>query len=272
LAKRASLRSPRILDVGCGNGDLIAYLAHTLPGVGELQGYDVADSGHVVTGFPATTIARLGGSHPDVDWTRRIEVGQVGAPWPHEDDTFDVVCSNQVLEHVFDLAQFFSELRRVMRPGGFGVHVFPFRRVLWEAHTATPLSHRFRDRDVRAVAVRAWSKLGFGRFKQYSHRMDFDDYVELSTDLIQFACFHRNWPELADAARVAGLSASRRYTSGYYVQKLRAVRGMAPLETYRALPGVAEALASEALTLIASGTLILEKPTNYAPWTEPDCG
>lgn len=261
-----------LLDVGCGNGQLLAYLALTLPAVRELHGYDVADSGHVVGGFPETTIATLQGAAPAHNWAVRIQAGVVGKPWPYPDDFFDVVCSNQVVEHVFDLDTFFRELQRTLKPGGVSVHVFPFRRVVWEAHTAMPLAHRFRDNDTRAAVIRLWSRLGLGRFAQYRKRMDFDEYVDLSTDLIQFACCHRSWPEIAATARAAGLRASRRFTSEYYRQKVRAVRGQPPVETYERRPPFVEAIAAELLTTIASGTVVLEKPTTYQPWDEQAIG
>jgi malonyl-CoA O-methyltransferase len=42
-------------------------------------------------------------------------------PLPFSDRTFDVVVSGLVLEHLRDLAVFFGEARRVLRPGGRSV-------------------------------------------------------------------------------------------------------------------------------------------------------
>jgi SAM-dependent methyltransferase len=44
---------------------------------------------------------------------------------PFEDGSFDVVFSSNVLEHVPDLAQMHRESLRVLRPGGFCLHVMP---------------------------------------------------------------------------------------------------------------------------------------------------
>ncbi|MDI6820376.1 MAG: class I SAM-dependent methyltransferase [Candidatus Hodarchaeaceae archaeon] len=43
------------------------------------------------------------------------------AKFPHEDDSFDVVVSNQVLEHLWNTDGFFSEIRRILDPGGYAV-------------------------------------------------------------------------------------------------------------------------------------------------------
>lgn len=44
---------------------------------------------------------------------------------PFEDNTFDVIFCNHVLEHVDDDNKAMSELYRVMKPGGFGIFQVP---------------------------------------------------------------------------------------------------------------------------------------------------
>jgi 2-polyprenyl-3-methyl-5-hydroxy-6-metoxy-1,4-benzoquinol methylase len=41
--------------------------------------------------------------------------------WPCEDGEFDVVLSNQVLEHIPNTDHFFQELHRILKPGGYAV-------------------------------------------------------------------------------------------------------------------------------------------------------
>jgi len=48
-----------------------------------------------------------------------------GTHLPFPDQTFDAVFSSNVLEHVSDPAPLHAEMRRVLRPGGRGVHVMP---------------------------------------------------------------------------------------------------------------------------------------------------
>jgi SAM-dependent methyltransferase len=45
----------------------------------------------------------------------------IEAAWPFEDDHFDVVHSNQVIEHVVDLDHFVGETKRVLRARGIAV-------------------------------------------------------------------------------------------------------------------------------------------------------
>ncbi len=44
---------------------------------------------------------------------------------PFPDASFDIVFSSNVLEHVPDLVQIHKEIRRVLRPSGYAVHVLP---------------------------------------------------------------------------------------------------------------------------------------------------
>ena len=44
---------------------------------------------------------------------------------PFEDNTFDVIFCNHVLEHVDNAEQCIAELYRMMKPGGFGIFQIP---------------------------------------------------------------------------------------------------------------------------------------------------
>jgi ubiquinone/menaquinone biosynthesis C-methylase UbiE len=43
------------------------------------------------------------------------------------DTTLDIVLSNAVLEHIYDLKSAFYHLARITKPGGFGIHMVDFR-------------------------------------------------------------------------------------------------------------------------------------------------
>src|SRR5215831_12782542 len=46
-----------------------------------------------------------------------------GKTFPFRDASFDVIFSSNVLEHIADEAAVYSEMHRVLRPGGICVHV-----------------------------------------------------------------------------------------------------------------------------------------------------
>ncbi len=55
----------------------------------------------------------------------RLElVSYDGSNMPFDSDSFDIVISTAVLEHVVDMRTFVKELHRVTRPGGIGYHIY----------------------------------------------------------------------------------------------------------------------------------------------------
>lgn len=61
---------------------------------------------------------------------------------PFEDDTFDVIFSNVVFEHVMDYPITFSEINRVLKPTGVSVHTFPGQWSFKEPHVFVPFASK----------------------------------------------------------------------------------------------------------------------------------
>jgi ubiquinone/menaquinone biosynthesis C-methylase UbiE len=99
---RANLRpGDRVLDLGCGQGDLTAVLADA--GTRPL-GVEVAEA----------ALSRARRRHPELSFTR----APIDGPLPLPDGAFDVVWASEVIEHVADTARWLSEVRRVLVPSG----------------------------------------------------------------------------------------------------------------------------------------------------------
>lgn len=133
-------RSSRILDFGCGEGRLV---------------YEYRDAGFDAYGFDIRPAAKY----------RRPEDGQyfrfapTGKPTdipeyevhpsryriPFEEGSFDFVFSTSTLEHVQDHDLAFSEMARILRPGGAAIHTFPPRYILIEPHIYVPLGGAVRS-------------------------------------------------------------------------------------------------------------------------------
>jgi ubiquinone/menaquinone biosynthesis C-methylase UbiE len=101
---RLSLQSTdRVLDVGCGTGELLTRLAAKYPEV-RLAGIDpVAEMLEVARGKLSDKVdLRVG-------WAN-------GLPWPEE--TFDVVVSCNMFHYITHPVEAVQEMERVLRPGG----------------------------------------------------------------------------------------------------------------------------------------------------------
>lgn len=63
---------------------------------------------------------------------------------PFADHSFDIVFSSNVLEHVPDLVQMHSEIRRVLKPSGYAVHILPTHAWrFWTTLSAFPTAAQY---------------------------------------------------------------------------------------------------------------------------------
>ncbi len=180
----------RVLDVGCGRGDTVAWLCE--------QGYDAygvdvrADYLDMGRGF--LDRAGHGGG-------RLREI--VDDRYPFDDGSFDVVLSDQVVEHVADLDGFAREVARVGAPGSTGLHVFPARWRPVEVHMKVPLVHWLPKGRARRVALHAVLGLGVGA--SYFDDLVLADRVEVFALYADTETFYRPLSTIAAAFARRGM-------------------------------------------------------------------
>jgi SAM-dependent methyltransferase len=253
LEKR-HLNNPTILDVGCGDGRLLAILTALDPS--HLAGFDSADYGlqaesKIGRWAPIGADLRRVGS----DWS-----------WPFPDTSFDVVVSNQVGEHVADLGLFVRENARVLRPGGFAVHVFPTCNLLIEPHMHLPIVHRIQDHDLRAWTIAKLSRLGLGIYREALRRNPKLTPVEFGQGQADYLLRHasyRTWNELASAFGDCDMRVTYRYTS-MLVQRAVA-RLLHRRWEGRELHPILESALFPLSRAISSITLLVESADAYQP-------
>ena len=102
LLQHTNFDGKRILDIGCGNGDLVKYIA---------RNYSPAS---VVGIEPFLEDWGVGESEGD-NW--RIVSGNAHN-LDFDDGCFDLVISFSTFEHIADIRKALSEIRRVLRPFG----------------------------------------------------------------------------------------------------------------------------------------------------------
>ncbi|HEX5864708.1 MAG TPA: class I SAM-dependent methyltransferase [Casimicrobiaceae bacterium] len=112
----------RILELGAGTG----RQAHEL----QERGFDI-----VAVEMAESNYAQAR-CFPVIDYD--------GRRLPFEPRSFDIVFSSNVLEHVPDLALLNAEIRRVLRPDGYCVHVMPTHAWrFWTTLTAFPAALQY---------------------------------------------------------------------------------------------------------------------------------
>lgn len=259
----AAARPVRILDAGCGDGQLLNYFAQNMgkiyPGVTfEFYGFDVFDHGVQDSGYFQVSVEMLSRNHPHTPWSERLALISESDVWPWPPDHFDVIISNQVVEHVRDHRVFFSEIFRTLQPDGFSAHVFPLRHVLVEPHLHLPLVHWIRNRDLLRRSIHFLSRLGLGKYDPT--RESLDSFAKRHAAYLLTNVNYLTSRNVLGLAAEYGLHADFRYTPQYYLAKLRAMLSRAPTLRYRrGGPRGGDKLATGLLKYLASVTLVVVK-------------
>jgi 2-polyprenyl-6-hydroxyphenyl methylase / 3-demethylubiquinone-9 3-methyltransferase len=116
IGRRFEGRRARVLDVGCGAG----FLANEL-----------AKQGHEVTGLDASPRSLAAAARHDETGSVRYVNGDA-LDLPFGDQSFDVVCAMDFLEHVDEPRRVIGQASRVLAPGGqFFFHTFNRNWLAW---------------------------------------------------------------------------------------------------------------------------------------------
>ncbi len=95
----------KVLDIGCGNGEFTLKAKNKI-GSSKVYGIEIYD--------PFIKEAEKKG-------ISIIKHDLNKLPYPIKDESFDVIISNQVIEHLYYPVQFMKEIYKILKPGGYAV-------------------------------------------------------------------------------------------------------------------------------------------------------
>ena len=93
-----------LLDIGCGNGDFTLMVAQRL-GTQIMNGLDINSE--------CLEEARSKGI--------KVKCHNIDQGIPYKNESIDVIVSNQVVEHIFDVDSYFREIYRILRKDGYAL-------------------------------------------------------------------------------------------------------------------------------------------------------
>lgn len=136
----AAEQGGKVLDFGCGAGQTVAKMR--AKGV-DAYGCDTFfEGGDLSEGVPKELVNTF---------IKRMESNTI----PFPDEHFDVVVTNMVMEHVPDIDGALSEIRRVLKPGGRALSLFPHKSIWMEGHSLVPFLHWFPKGSTSRVYIHA---------------------------------------------------------------------------------------------------------------------
>ena len=101
-----------LLDLGCGRG----FFAHELHSKADYYRLSLRDFKGKVKRVIGMDVDPVAANNPTIDEFVFIQPDE---PWKLEDQEVDIIVCDFVVEHVSDVALFFSEANRVLKPGGW---------------------------------------------------------------------------------------------------------------------------------------------------------
>lgn len=110
------------MDFGCGKGNLVKDLLSL--------GYDAY----------GCDIEAYWEKESNIHTDRLSKISLIPYHLPFKNNTFDIVTSTSVLEHVQNIEECFKEIHRILKTGGYAMHLYPGKWYLpYEPHTYIPL-------------------------------------------------------------------------------------------------------------------------------------
>jgi cyclopropane fatty-acyl-phospholipid synthase-like methyltransferase len=159
-----------ILDFGCGEGKLVHQFRKK-----ELNAFGVdIENRH---DHVHQMCIEEGIIKENENIFRTIDVENFKIPFAN--DTFDCIVSFYVFEHVQNWSQSLAEIKRVLKPGGTSLHIFPSRYCPIETHTFVPFAGIIQTYAYLAL----WAILGIRN--SYQKKLSWKEVARLNFEYLR---------------------------------------------------------------------------------------
>jgi SAM-dependent methyltransferase len=140
IAACGSLRGRRILDVGCG--DMLTDFGLLNAGADNIVGLDLADT--IDLHAVHQRLVNHGIQPPQNYSGQIVYQGYNGTDFPFPDESFEMVFSWGVFEHVADVPRVLAEMYRVLQPDGLAlIVVYPWYPCVYGSHLSDFIDEPF---------------------------------------------------------------------------------------------------------------------------------
>ena len=181
-----SVDNPRILDYGCGYGAVVKYaLAKGM----DIVGCDPYEGIYRAWYNKATDLH---------DHLFPMEDYAI----PFAENSFDVVVSNQVFEHIADPKHAMAEILRVLKPGAPFITLFPLKDTLYEVHAQLYFVHYLQHKPAAQRGyLKRCAQLGLGCYEAAKETPD--EWADRYSSVLQEHCFYHCHKDIkADLERI----------------------------------------------------------------------
>lgn len=193
----------RILDLGCGRGELVGQLRC----LGfDAYGVDIdarfIKAGDILnkkknTFFPILSVSNSNGKTL------------------FEDNFFDIVISNQVLEHVSNIDNIAQEMSRFLKTSGVVFNLFPARFRIFEPHYRLPFVHWLPKSNIRRIMISLFIRIVMASrfFPNYTLAERTEIVYKFSVE----DAFYRPLSDIIDSFRSHGIELNARKEMRYHL-------------------------------------------------------
>ncbi|MDC3062411.1 class I SAM-dependent methyltransferase [Candidatus Pelagibacter sp.] len=172
LSTKKDKKDIKILDWGCGNGNLVKFLN---------------DHGYDCYGLEIVSNKKIKSqldSNNDKNLIDKIFFISDDNITKFQSNYFDIVITNQVIEHMSNKNGFIEELKRILRIGGFSYNILPAKFRFIEVHLKMPFVHWFPKNVYRKYMILFFNLFKFNHWaecKNLSFYQQVEYYYEYST-------------------------------------------------------------------------------------------